>query len=316
MPAPKKIGARPVWGVGKLWPLAAAVYLMAGDEFTPDNAFTAILLALGGTLIFVGLEILGGALAENQLTTLRLEIGAIFTVPGVALVYGAYHSETLKGWIGPRWTRFVERTAVSFRFWLGLIFIIWLYALIPLIRDAQITALRSDMSNLRNDLNCYASPRRLTMKQIAIISDYLKSYDAQQLHIFPIQGDDEAGIYADDLHQAFQAGGWIVQVGGIPPDEKEADIRDGITTEFMQTSHHAAERSNMPPDPRHPTGDDLLNEAFKRADVQVDGGSSGPSSDKTISQDISYLIIGHRRRDGIGWGCPDDRIVNGQAPPS
>jgi hypothetical protein len=87
-----------------------------------------------------------------------------------------------------------------------------------------------------------------------------------------------------------------------------AQQTEGLQTQFMQTREH----SQTPEDPKHPNAQTLLTEVFRLANVQSDGGSSGGGGN--IAKDSLSIVIGHRRRDGQGQGCPQTIIKEETVP--
>jgi hypothetical protein len=77
--------------------------------------------------------------------------------------------------------------------------------------------------------------------------------------------------------------------------------QEGWTTIFLRAHWQD------PPDPKHPDSQTLLTEAFRSANVQMEGGSGGGGN--SITKDSLSIIIGHRRRDGYGPGCPQTRMT-------
>jgi hypothetical protein len=86
--------------------------------------------------------------------------------------------------------------------------------------------------------------------------------------------------------------------------------QEGWMTNFVQTQAHAQAQS----DPKHPDSLALLTEAFRLANVQSEGGGSGSGSN--ITKDSLSIMIGHRRRDGYGLGCPQTIIKEETVPAS
>jgi hypothetical protein len=85
-------------------------------------------------------------------------------------------------------------------------------------------------------------------------------------------------------------------------------VQEGLSTNFMQTQEH----SQTQLDPKHPNSLALLTEAFNLANVQLDGGSSGGGGG--ITKDSLSIVIGRRRRDGYGTGCPQTIIKEETVP--
>jgi hypothetical protein len=75
--------------------------------------------------------------------------------------------------------------------------------------------------------------------------------------------------------------------------------QEGLQTNFTQTQEHTQAQE----DPKHPNTEALLREAFRLANVQIDGGTGGESG-VNVKKDSLSITIGHRRRDGYGPGCP------------
>ncbi len=75
-------------------------------------------------------------------------------------------------------------------------------------------------------------------------------------------------------------------------------VSEGLSTRFVETQEHAQAQ----PDPKHPDAQALLQEAFRLAEIQLDGGSGGGSG-INITKDSLSIIVGRRRRDSYGPGC-------------
>jgi hypothetical protein len=180
----------------------------------------------------------------------------------------------------------------------ALVFMLWLANLIPVIRAGQIMALRDDIGTIRKTLDRYVSPRHLTTEQISTIASYLSQHDEHHIKFRVVWNDNEAGNYRGDLQQALQRGGWIIDGIDTVQDTPNSYVPEGLS---IQTE---TPMSMPQPDPKHPLPGVLLRDAFKQARVQLDGGS-GSSGSGAINTYSVTLSVGHRRRDGYGYGSPE-----------
>jgi hypothetical protein len=166
-------------------------------------------------------------------------------------------------------------------FVLGLALFVWII----------MTSLK--LSALREDIDCFATPRSLTEEQIAGIADFLSKNESHEISVANAKDDAEAGNYSGDFRRAFEKGGWTVTaVSGVPTDANE-----GLSLNYTQT----IESSQRKRDPKHPSPDVLISQALEQAHVQIYGNSGGNGI--AITSNTLSLNVGHRRRDR--YACAD-----------
>jgi hypothetical protein len=143
----------------------------------------------------------------------------------------------------------------------------------------QVRPMYQDMQSIRTTLRRYVQPRHLTDAQIGTIANYLSHHEPQHVKMIQLKNREEAGSYRADIQRALMAGGWIIDSVDVSDD-----IPEGVSTNIRQAQQN-------PPDPKHPEANEILQEAFRLARVQVNQQSSGGGA-------IGFTItIGHRRMD-------------------
>jgi hypothetical protein len=86
---------------------------------------------------------------------------------------------------------------------------------------------------LRDDMDRYVVPRRLTEHQIVTIADYLAKHDPQEVRFVVTKNNEEASQYRGDFHRALEKGGWPVASVDYSVDVPEG-VRIQIHGPFRQ----------------------------------------------------------------------------------
>jgi len=264
-----------------------------------DRLISGVLLNVGWILMLIGLEPVGARLITGSkiysvpavfvLTTL----GLLALLAGIAWPPSSQEMRTLI-------TPVVEPIARSF-VWILLFFItaLWLVNAVPVFRAGDIAVVREDLKAIRSDFRRYVLPRHLTADQIATIAAHLSKYDPRHAKIQVIAGDNEASNYRADFHRALEQGGWTIDSIDYVANAANSPIAEGLSMQVHTPMVIPAPR----PDPKHPTPDMILRDAFNLARVQLDG-TVGSGSAHNIPYSLT-LIFGHRRRNGFGYGSPE-----------
>ncbi len=277
------------------------------SEITVNNGFAALLYFVAGALFVVGLEIPAIAVADGSFTSGKLRIGLTIAAVGLVFFLGAQHGQALQEWLGPTFSGSVNAVVLDFRVWIGFAWTILAISAVRLVvvksgDHARLASLSQDIATVRRDMNRYVMPRRLTPAQTTKIANYLAQHEPHEVTFEIIKDDNEAGLYRSDIDTAFRQGGWTVKEYKYP-----SEVGEGLSYQFMRTPEHA----QAPSDPKHPNAAELLDEAFRQAKVQIDGSSGGGSAPNLTADSLS-IKVGHRRRDGYGYGSP--RMVVKEVP--
>ena len=134
-------------------------------------------------------------------------------------------------------------------------------------------------SEILHTLSRYVLPRHLSDDQINIVKEYLLQHEPQDYKFEVVRNNEEAGIFRSDIQKALTLGGWKV-LGFDYPDS----IQEGLSL-YSATVDPAAP-------PKKENAQTLLQEAFKKAKIRIDGGGAGGTNPTLLT-----LKIGARRRD-------------------
>lgn len=173
-------------------------------------------------------------------------------------------------------------------FYLGLLAVTWLYVVATayLLQYKRIVPLENEMIILRDDLDRYAMPRRLTEKQTSVLVEYLSKHKPQTVELRVVKNDQEAAAYSQDIRIAIEKAGWPVSHAPPLPEAQE-----GLALHYSYTIETGSRPDNMKPPKPHA----VLHEALRTAGQMVT--SSGGGSQVNATVDYVSLTIGRRRRD-------------------
>jgi|GEM_PF-4229668 len=257
------------------------------------KAVARFLDVVGGIVIYVG----GAPVVNGIITGTRYSLPpAVITcaIGVVLLVAGLFWHR-----IGPRFGDETSRSLVALarNAWSWyVILLLWLAyvavtnTLSQLKTNNEILALRNDVQSIANVINRMVLPRHLTKQQQRAISGFLAQFEPHEYAFELSAYDREAGDYRGDIEQALMKGGWT-RTQTNPYRYVENSAQEGLAFYFTETMEHA----EKPPDPKNPTPDILLQEAFGLAGVRVEGTSHGSSSE--IKQDLLVIHVGRAKRD-------------------
>jgi hypothetical protein len=148
---------------------------------------------------------------------------------------------------------------------------------------------------LRSDLDAYAMPRKVSKMQAENIKTVLSGHDPGiTVDVIASVADKEALEYAGELMNAIKAGGWDARLVTVNPWETgDSSIHEGGNWSNIYPALDSGVSLRVGtvgpptnPDPRHPTPDALLAEAFQRAGNISNGGGGGPSRDGKYHLDV------------------------------
>jgi hypothetical protein len=183
---------------------------------------------------------------------------------------------------------------------------------------------------MRDDLDVYVMPRHVTEKQATALKDYLSQHEPSAVSVKVVPYDQEALEYAVEIFNALRNTNWDVDPpdhGGPgpipmfnPPEPRVGDVdakgkpiyKDDLSgyldahDEWIRTEIHEStaqqfawigiqiqvEHSGEPenPDPRHPTPDIILRDAFHHA--EIDAAAGGGSFSR--GRDSISIFVGRR----------------------
>lgn len=180
-----------------------------------------------------------------------------------------------------------------------LFILVWAYfETLAVQRNNELAALRNDEMSITKAVDRFVIPRQLTDDQVRRLGDFLKRFPPVDVTISVVQGDEEAGNYAQDFKKAFDRASW--QPKGVTftpdPDIYIPDLRF-VTKETPD--HAKAEEVSPEGKPKMST---LIMIGFGLAGIPV-GSSSGSFGDQTVTQDSIVITVGHRRRDSYALPC-------------
>ena len=150
----------------------------------------------------------------------------------------------------------------------------------------QVRPWYQNLRSVQTTLRRYVLPRHLTDDQIATIANYLSAHDPQEIKLIVLQNYEEAGAYRVDIQKALAGGGWKIST-----IDYSNNLPEGLSINFTQTM----ESAQSAPDPKHPKADEMLQESFRRAHIQINQTGSG-SGIGVLTNSLT-LSIGHRRMD-------------------
>lgn len=250
------------------------------NDYTARGAIYTLAILLIGTSAAILLEHgVNGYTAAAAVGLLGIALFAL------ALCWSRLETSSLVGSI--------TNVASNFRFWLAIIAAVWVYgaatSVVLLAQRSELEKIvREDIVPFRMALERWVIPRHLSPEQKETIGNYLSKFRSHTVAFTVTRNDEEADSYRNDLQEALVNGGWIVS-GRSNAD----DVKEGLTIRFDQTFA----TSQLRDDPRTPEQDRLLQEALRKAGVEIDGG--GGQSGESIKENILTIHIGHRRRDRL-----------------
>lgn len=208
---------------------------------------------------------------------------------------------TAKTKLGAKFSRVssgIERLAAGYRFRTVCIIAVTLTAAV---------ALSLYLHSLRETLNTYVMPRVVTQEQAARLRKFLSAHPSNvKVNVDVSAADPEALEYAAELINAIKAGGWDAQFWTVNPwaPDRPSPKRKPVSNMFLELDRGLLIRVCIPgqptnPNPRHPSPDVILNEAFRKAHIQVNGG--GMSTDCGA---YSVVVEVGRRPEKVGVRPP------------
>lgn len=166
----------------------------------------------------------------------------------------------------------------------------------------------SYLHSLRLDLDMYVTPRVLSTEQATELNKALLAHPSDTtVKIFTNSTDQESTDYGGQLLNAIRSGGWDADFEPINPwDSVTPSIFAGtkITKAYVMSMRGVGIESCLigqptNPDPKHPTPGQMLSDAFKSAQIEVQ--QHGESTD--CGQYSLALVVG-RRPMGTDWKPP------------
>ena len=142
----------------------------------------------------------------------------------------------------------------------------------------EVSALRSQIEVLRNDLNQYALPRTFTPKQKADMTAVLSKAESRIPVTLSVDTNDgEALNYMNQIAEILRASDWEYRVN------QNATSVPGLTLLVELAG------SSRPGDPKHHSPDEQITEAFRQAQLQYGGTLSSNKGTYAVS-----IVIGKR----------------------
>jgi hypothetical protein len=185
----------------------------------------------------------------------------------------------LKARLWPRLSSRVEAVANDYRY---------RYGLILLLTAAIIGYVMVSMRSIRSDLDRYLLPRTITRQQANDLKEYLSRRDLHAVRVKVVSGDQEADKYAGEVFGALRDTKWDVN----PPEHwgpEAAPNNSYIGLYIAVTRGKSDQQRRGNPDPNNPTPDEILEEAFRRADIDINGGGGLEGEEYSVA-----IVIGHR----------------------
>jgi hypothetical protein len=154
---------------------------------------------------------------------------------------------------------------------------------------------------LRNDLNAYVMPRKLSDRQVAEVQRVLSAHNSDiTVDILVNPADQEALTYAAEISRAIISGGWNTRLVPFNPWDvtnpglsgsriyiPNALVDKGVS---IQTCILGQPKN---PDPKHPTDDGVLQEALMDAQIAMGSGMKADCQLYSIT-----IVVG-----GRPWGA-------------
>jgi hypothetical protein len=254
-----------------------------GGIVNEESAIKAFFTLVGGAFLVVAIE------KGVEQKTIKHPSMYVTAALGALIFFAGFFWAKLP--ISPRLSATAGVVATDFRFWLGVVFIVWAYqAITGLIHSRERNDMRDviqrDIVPFRMALQKWVIPRHLTPEQITAIGEHLRKFPPQPVSFVVNRHDDEAARLRGDIANAIVWGRWTIASNEYEPLGSRG-IR--ITSRVTDATNRRAK------DPRNPRPDDVLQEAFRQAGVAIEGG--GSSSGPEIVQDTVTIEIGARRND-------------------
>lgn len=177
----------------------------------------------------------------------------------------------------------------------GAAMLVWAYFV-----GTAVSRLNDDVRHLKIQMVRFVLPRQLDQSQMDSFGRYLSQFDRRQVVLEVVSRDEEAANFASDVEQALQKGGWAVSDHKYPDD-----VSAGVSLSMIGSTSSPTGGSDSSIDKPAPL--EILEEAFKRAGVQI-GGKSGSDSNSAAKATIT-ISIGRRRRDR--WAVLPPNYIEG-----
>jgi len=225
------------------------------DSTNTDKPVGRFLEALGALMIGAGFEWLIFVEQPSHLVVIGFWIG------GTAIFFGGAFWGRLKFRMPERFVVSVETVALDFRYWLAMIFVVWLYMFcVTLLQRRQIVDELAAMNNeersfhedlstrvaifysdlggqlkmLRADLDHYVMPRHIEPNKIEAISKYLQNFPAHTLILCYDNFDSETAEYTNQIRTAVFNGGWTIDNCPDPAEDLRKQVASTPTSPITQ----------------------------------------------------------------------------------
>jgi hypothetical protein len=134
------------------------------------------------------------------------------------------------------------------------------------------------IASVRNDLDTYAMPRKVTRQQANGLTSYLSTHGPYTVTVKADPSDREAFEYAAQLFNAIHQSGWIADL-----NSSNDDLKPGEGLNIYELGSNS-----KPNDPKHDSAA-TLRDAFQSSGILVNGGGSTGAGAYKL-----YVLVGRR----------------------
>jgi hypothetical protein len=248
------------------------------DDIRPNLVWTVLVLIFGGGVITAIVAWLRTVSKEPiTVETAAVIFGVCFI--GLALLFIAVRLRKGQPIVSTQMIIYIPILV-------GLAMLVWAYFI-----GSAVLRTNEDVRHLRAQMVRYVLPRKLSPEQIASIGDYLSHQERNQVVMEVINRDEEASSYRADIQQALEKGGWVVSDFKYADDVQEG-LRISMFGPMVSSPTPASPFDRLNP---KPTPVQILQEAFKRSGVEIQG--TGGGSGVGVTTTTITISIGRRRRD-------------------